>query len=141
MISVRSLTAPAGGVPVHWSPEARSEGRARSSMGSEAMDDDRTRIGRRLQEIRGSRDQRTFAEAVDSVQQTISKYERGEIPRSWLFLARLVEEEGVDLNRLLIGEPQSRREAETAGEENDAGHGNGYTRPHDRERRRDLTRV
>lgn len=74
------------------------------------MDDDqRRRIGRRLQEIRGSRDQRTFAEAVDSVQQTISKYERGEIPRSWLFLARLAGEEGVDLNRLLLGEPQGRR--------------------------------
>src|SRR5688572_30429474 len=67
----------------------------------------RMEVGQRLQEIRGRRDQRTFAEAVDSVQQTISKYERGEIPRSWLFLARLVQEEGVDLNRLLLGEPQS----------------------------------
>src|SRR5688500_20347623 len=71
------------------------------------QDDLRYAIGRRIQEVRGARDQRTFAEAVDSVQQTISKYERGEIPRSWLFLARLVQEEGVDLNRLLLGEPQS----------------------------------
>jgi len=63
----------------------------------------RKEVGRRLQEIRGRRDQRTFAEAVDSVQQTISKYERGEIPRSWLFLARLAESEDVDLNRLLTG--------------------------------------
>lgn len=63
----------------------------------------RTEVGQRLQEIRGRRDQRTFAEAVDSVQQTISKYERGEIPRSWLFLARLAEAEGIDLNRLLTG--------------------------------------
>lgn len=63
----------------------------------------RQEVGQRLQEIRGRRDQRTFAEAVDSVQQTISKYERGEIPRSWLFLARLVEAEGIDLNRLLTG--------------------------------------
>ena len=55
-------------------------------------------VGQRLQEIRGRRDQRTFAEAVASVQQTISKYERGEIPRSWLFLARLAEAEGIDLN-------------------------------------------
>lgn len=61
----------------------------------------RMQVGRRLQKIRGNRDQRSFAEAVDSVQQTISKYERGEIPRSWLFLARLHAEEGVDLNRLL----------------------------------------
>lgn len=60
-------------------------------------------IGRRIQEIRGSRDQRTFAENIDSVQQTISKYERGEIPRSWLFLARLAAEENVDLNALLGG--------------------------------------
>jgi transcriptional regulator with XRE-family HTH domain len=63
----------------------------------------RQEVGLRLQEIRGRRDQRTFAEAVDSVQQTISKYERGEIPRSWLFLARLAEAEGIDLNRLLTG--------------------------------------
>ena len=63
----------------------------------------RTEVGQRLQEIRGRRDQRTFAEAVDSVQQTISKYERGEIPRSWLFLARLAEAEGIDLNQLLTG--------------------------------------
>ena len=65
--------------------------------------DQRLEIGRRLQQIRGARDQRTFAEAVGSVQQTISKYERGEIPRSWLFLARLVEEESIDLNQLLSG--------------------------------------
>jgi transcriptional regulator with XRE-family HTH domain len=63
----------------------------------------RQAVGQRLQEIRGRRDQRGFAEAVDSVQQTISKYERGEIPRSWLFLARLAEAEGVDLNLLLTG--------------------------------------
>ncbi|CAN5829454.1 MAG: helix-turn-helix transcriptional regulator [Gemmatimonadetes bacterium] len=63
----------------------------------------RQEVGQRLQEIRGRRDQRTFAEAVDSVQQTISKYERGEIPRSWLFLARLADAEGIDLNRLLTG--------------------------------------
>lgn len=65
--------------------------------------DQRLEIGRRLQQIRGARDQRTFAEAVGSVQQTISKYERGEIPRSWLFLARLAEEENIDLNQLLSG--------------------------------------
>ena len=68
----------------------------------------RQEVGQRLQEIRGRRDQRTFAEAVDSVQQTISKYERGEIPRSWLFLARLAEAEGIDLNRLLTGQSVAR---------------------------------
>jgi transcriptional regulator with XRE-family HTH domain len=66
-------------------------------------DEYRLTVGQRLQDIRGARDQRTFADAVDSVQQTISKYERGEIPRSWLFLARLGAQEGVDLNELLAG--------------------------------------
>lgn len=70
----------------------------------------RLAVGRRLQRIRGTRDQRTFAEAVESVQQTISKYERGEIPRSWMFLARLHAEEGVDLNRLLTGQQPADRE-------------------------------
>ena len=79
----------------------------------------RHEVGQRLQDIRGRRDQRTFAEAVDSVQQTISKYERGEIPRSWLFLARLAEAEGIDLNRLLTGETVPRS----------TGSGNGWGRP------------
>jgi len=52
--------------------------------------------------VRGHRDQRSFAAAIDSRQQTISKYERGNIPSNWRFLARLAEE-GVDLNRLLTG--------------------------------------
>lgn len=77
--------------------------------------DHRKVIGERIQRIRGSRDQRTFAENVDSVQQTISKYERGEVPRSWLFLARLAEEENVDLNRLLTGESSARGDAPTNG--------------------------
>ena len=78
----------------------------------------RQEVGQRLQDIRGRRDQRTFAEAVDSVQQTISKYERGEIPRSWLFLARLAEAEGIDLNRLLTGNEIAMS--------NGAGHGWGH---------------
>jgi hypothetical protein len=36
-------------------------------------------------------------------QQTWSKYEGGEIPDSWLLLARLRDDEGVDLNALLTG--------------------------------------
>lgn len=97
------------------------------------MDIDRKhRIGKRLQEIRGSRDQRTFAEAVDSVQQTISKYERGEIPRSWLFLARLAEEEGVDLNRLLLGDGQRPGLSEPSEEEGRL-EGNGRRFEHRRE--------
>ncbi len=61
-------------------------------------------IGRRLREQRGSRNQRAFAEKVKSPQQTISKYERGDVPESWLFLARLRRLEGIDLNYLLDGE-------------------------------------
>ncbi len=85
----------------------------------------RREVGRRLQQVRGNRDQRSFAETVDSVQQTISKYERGEIPRSWLFLARLHAEEGVDLNRLLAPRPN-----EDGGNGRSARHeGNGHSRP------------
>ena len=92
-------------------------------------DELRNRVGKRLQEIRGHRDQRSFAEAVDSVQQTISKYERGEIPRSWLFLARLAREEEVDLNRLLLGEAQGEGPSS-----------NGSSSREDRPRERELTR-
>jgi transcriptional regulator with XRE-family HTH domain len=91
-------------------------------MGDKEM---RQEVGQRLQEIRGHRDQRTFAEAVDSVQQTISKYERGEIPRSWLFLARLAQAEGIDLNRLLTG---NRSPASANGA------GNGWSRVSEEER-------
>ncbi len=87
----------------------------------------RSEVGRRLQQVRGNRDQRSFAETVDSVQQTISKYERGEIPRSWLFLARLHAEEGVDLNRLLA---PGIKAGEDGGNGRGAGHGeNGHPRP------------
>lgn len=98
-------------------------------------DEQKIEVGRRLQEIRGSRDQRTFAEAVDSVQQTISKYERGEVPRSWLFLARLAEEEGIDLNFLLTGRRGERGSTEgraaAGGEE---GNGSGSSRGSSEER-------
>ena len=76
------------------------------------MQDDEARrlaIGVALTGLRGSHSQRDFAEAVGSVQQTISKYERGEIPRSWLFLARLAEQENVDVNALLTGLSRGQR--------------------------------
>jgi len=89
--------------------------------------DQRMEIGRRLQQIRGARDQRTFAESVGSVQQTISKYERGEIPRSWLFLARLAGEENIDLNSILTGNAKSSGGAEPDQEE-EPYEGNGHGR-------------
>jgi transcriptional regulator with XRE-family HTH domain len=58
-------------------------------------------VGARLREIRGPRDQRAFAQRLAVPQQTVSKYEGGAIPRSWDFLARLHDEEGIDLNDLL----------------------------------------
>jgi transcriptional regulator with XRE-family HTH domain len=85
--------------------------------------DQRMEIGRRVQQIRGARDQRTFAEAVGSVQQTISKYERGEIPRSWLFLVRLAEQQNVDLNTLLAGYPVRSGVGEAASSEAFSGNG------------------
>jgi len=59
-------------------------------------------IGKRLKELRGGSNQRDFAGRTGGVQQTISKYERGEIPRSWLFLARLAEA-NIDITELLTG--------------------------------------
>lgn len=58
-------------------------------------------VATRLRLIRGGRDQRDFAPATRVVQQTVSKYERGDIPRSWDFLSRLHDEHNVDLNALL----------------------------------------
>lgn len=62
----------------------------------------KTMVGKNLRDIREREmglDQRTFAEKAEAAQQTVSGYERGQIPRSWLFLARL-REMGIDLNRL-----------------------------------------
>jgi transcriptional regulator with XRE-family HTH domain len=53
-------------------------------------------------------DQRDFAHRLAVVQQTVSKYERGDIPRSWDFLARLHDEEGIDLNDLLTTKDNGR---------------------------------
>lgn len=68
-------------------------------------------IGERLRGQRGLRDQESFAERLDSPQQTVSKYERGQVPKSWLFLTKLHDEEGVDLNRLLTAKSNG-KEAE-----------------------------
>lgn len=60
-------------------------------------------IGKCLRKIRGYRSQRDFANDIGSTQQAVSKYERGDIPSSWLLLARLVEQEGWDLSELFTG--------------------------------------
>ncbi len=65
------------------------------------MTDWRKSIAKRLRVARGSRNQRDFAERIGTTQQTISQYEQGRIAGSWLFLARLHDRDGVDLNELL----------------------------------------
>lgn len=59
------------------------------------------KVANRLADQRGRRSQGVFARNTTASQQTISKYERGRLPTSWLFLAKLREQEGVDLNELL----------------------------------------
>ncbi len=61
-------------------------------------------IAGRLREIRGPRTQVAWSDAIRAVQQTVSKYEAGDIPSSWLFLARLHDRDGIDLNALLSTE-------------------------------------
>lgn len=58
-------------------------------------------IGRRLEKVRAPRSQASYARKIDVIQQTWSNYESGRIPDSWLFLAKLADDEGVDLNDLL----------------------------------------
>jgi transcriptional regulator with XRE-family HTH domain len=71
------------------------------------MEPDETRksfgdlVGERLREVRGPRPQEWIAERGGVHQQTIWRYEKGEIPASWAFLARLAESEGINLNDLL----------------------------------------
>lgn len=64
--------------------------------------EDKKEIGERLREYRrlGGQTQADFAAMVGSPQQTVSKYERGVVPSSWLFLSEL-SNQGIDLNELL----------------------------------------
>ena len=76
-------------------------------------------VGDRIARLRRTKgwNQEELGKRIGATGGQISKYERGEIPRSWLFLARLAGEEGVDINRLLLGEAQRGTE--------DGGNGNG----------------
>lgn len=58
-------------------------------------------VAERLREVRGPRSQEWIAERGGVHQQTVWRYERGDVPASWEFLARLREREGIDLNDLL----------------------------------------
>lgn len=63
-------------------------------------------IGKRLHSVRGETDQRTFSRRVNVSQQAISNYERGNLPASWGFLRRLVDDFNVNLNWLFTGRGQ-----------------------------------
>ncbi len=65
------------------------------------MTDWQKTVAKQLRVARGSRSQHEFAERIGTTQQSISKHEQGSIPASWLFLARLHDRDGVDLNALL----------------------------------------
>lgn len=65
-------------------------------------------IGQRLRTVRGPRPLAAMAERVDCSIQQISNMEKGAVPTSYLWLARLREEEGIDLNWLLCGEGNGR---------------------------------
>lgn len=58
-------------------------------------------VAERLRMLRGPRTQEWIAERGGVHQQTYYRYEKGEVPSSWRFLARLREVEGIDLNELL----------------------------------------
>ena len=62
-----------------------------------------TVIGQRLAALRGDRSQAEFAEKLGVTQAMISLYERGLVPRSWLFLANLSNRADVDITWLLTG--------------------------------------
>lgn len=71
-------------------------------------DDVGVAIGRRLVESRGTETQVDFAESIGVVQPTLSYYERGLVPQSWLTLRRMVET-GIDANWLLTGKKGNHR--------------------------------
>lgn len=60
-------------------------------------------VAKRLREARLAigMSQEGFASAIGASQQAVSRYERGEIPGSWLFLANLKGVVGIDLDGLL----------------------------------------
>lgn len=68
----------------------------------------RVLIAKRLQGVRGLRNQESFAARLDTPQQTLSQYESGKIPHNWMFLVRLHDDEGIDLNALLTARDNGR---------------------------------
>lgn len=68
-------------------------------------------IGRRIQRARGDLSQRELGAALGYLQPHISRYERGEVPGSYRFLAGLAAFFGADLNWLLTGKAARSREA------------------------------
>lgn len=63
-------------------------------------------LGRRFREMRGPRTLTTIAERMGCSHQRVSQMEKGDIPESYLYLVRLHDEEGVDLNTLLTAKSE-----------------------------------
>ncbi|MBA2563938.1 MAG: tetratricopeptide repeat protein [Gemmatimonadetes bacterium] len=62
-------------------------------------------VAHRLRQARGSLSQREVGERLGYLQPHISRYERGEIPGSYRFLAGLSTEFGIDIDWVLTGRP------------------------------------
>ena len=60
-------------------------------------------IPKRLAKIRGPRSQRSFARDLGVYQQNVQRYEAGQAVPHAVFLVKLRELEGVDLNWFLTG--------------------------------------
>ena len=63
-------------------------------------------IGKRLLSVRGERDQRGFSRHVNVSQQAISNYERGNLPASWSFLRKMIDDFNINVNWLITGQGQ-----------------------------------
>lgn len=71
-------------------------------------------IGRRLREVRGARTQADIGGALGYLQPHLSRYERGEIPGSFRFLAGLAALFDVDLTWVLTGRGAARARSSDA---------------------------
>ncbi len=61
-------------------------------------------IGKRINEIRSGNSQEDFANDLNTIKQTISKYENGKIMPGGDFMLSLIEKKNVSIDWLLTGE-------------------------------------
>lgn len=65
-------------------------------------------IAERFRAMRGPRTLTTLAERMGCSHQRLSQIENGDVPESYLYLVRLHDDEGVDLNALLTAKEYGR---------------------------------